>query len=131
MVIETAEVIESLPRGIVIRFIKHGACSSCAVSGICGVRDNSMYIGQVSSYAFRKGDIIKVRIDEKKTNIASVIVFFIPLVIFILSLFLLRNINEAANFLVSLGMVLVYYLLMRLALKKKGSYFHIEILKKL
>jgi len=131
MVIETAEVIESLPRGIVIRFIKHGACSSCAVSGICGVRDNSMYIGQVGSYAFRKGDIIKVRIDEKKTNIASVIVFFIPLVIFILSLFLLRNINEAANFLVSLGMVLVYYLLMRLALKKKGSYFHIEILKKL
>ena len=131
MVRETAEVIEILPRGITIRFTKHGFCSSCAVSGICAARDNSMYIEQDGGRAFRKGDIIEVGIDEKKTSFASVIVFLIPLVIFVLSLFLLRNINEAINFFISLGIVLVYYLLVRLAIKKKGSYFHIKILKKL
>jgi len=131
MIRETAEVIESSAHGITIRFIKHGECSSCAVSGICGTKDNSMYIKQVSSHTFKKGDIIEVGVDEKKTNFASIIVFFIPLVIFILSLFLLRNINEAVNFFVSLGIVSVYYLVMYLALRKKGSYFHIKILGKL
>jgi len=130
MIKETAEVIEILPKGIAIRFTKYGSCSSCAVSGICGTKDNSMYIEQDSSHTFRKGDIIEVEIDEKKTNFASVIVFFIPLVIFVLSLFLLRNINEAVNFLISLVIVLVYYFLVRLALKRKGSYFRIRILKK-
>lgn len=128
MVKETAEVIESLSRGITIRFIKHGECSSCAVSGICGVKDNSMYIEKANGHTFKKGDIIEVEIDEKKTNLASIIVFFIPLVIFILSLFFLRNINEAINFFVSLGIVLVYYFFIRLVLKKKSSYFHIKIL---
>ena len=131
MIRETAEVVEELPEGIAVRFIKSGRCSSCAVSGICGAKDNSMYIKQVLPHTFKKGDIIEVEIDEKKVNIASVIAFLIPLVIFFLSLFLLRNINEAANFFLSLGIVLVYYSFVRLVLKRKESYFHIKILRKL
>jgi len=128
---ETAEVIENSPKGIIVRFIKHGQCSSCAVSGICGSKDNSMYIPQDGGYTFKRGDRIEVAIEEKKVNLASLIIFLVPIVIFVLSLFLLRNIPEAINFFVSLGVVLVYYSFVHLVLKKKGSYFHIKILKKL
>ncbi len=130
MLREIVEVVDVFLTDVAIKLIKKPMCSCCRYSSLC-IREKEFIRIPKGNFSLQKGDRVEIGVEEKKTIIASIVMFLIPACIFILSLFLYRNRAELVNFFLAIGITLIYYLIVRLLLKKRGTYFHIKIIRKL
>lgn len=127
---ETVEVIEVWGDKAKIKFTKKENCSCCKASHVCGMGKEKLTI---NSYNFnlKVGDKIEVGIEEKKTLLASLVMFLIPGTLFMLSLMIFRQRGEALSFLLALLILCTYYITVKFLLKNHGKKFHLKILKKI
>ena len=82
-------------------------------------------------FSLKPGDKIEIGIQEKKTILASLINFFIPALLFVASLIIFKDRGELNSFLGALVVLIVYFVVVKLILRKKGRYFNLTILQKI
>lgn len=129
MLKEIVEVAQVLDDKVKVRFTKNSSCSCCRVSFICHqAQDTLLLDGQ--GFSLKEGDKIEVEIDERKTMLANLIVFLLPVIIFISSLILFKNYGEAMSFFLAMSSVCIYYVIVKVILKVQGRRFKIRILRK-
>ncbi|MCK5494021.1 MAG: SoxR reducing system RseC family protein, partial [Candidatus Omnitrophica bacterium] len=78
-----------------------------------------------------KNDKIEIAIEERKTILASLIIFFVPGFLFISGLIIFKNRGELESFFLALGVISVYYMFVKIILKKYGKKFNLKILRKI
>ena len=127
---EVVDVIKAQDSKITIKFTRKQACSKCPTSYICHKnKDQTMDINS-QGFSLKPGDKIEIGIQEKKTILASLINFFIPALLFVASLIIFKGRGELNSFLGALVVLAVYFIVIKLILKKKGRYFNLNILQK-
>lgn len=126
---ETAQVIDVQEGKVKIKFEKKSMCSCCRYTALCGGADEFVTV-ENSLGALDKGDAVEVGIEEKKTVLASILTFLAPAIVFLFSLIVLRDISQLTSFFLAICAVMVYYLILKMVLRRKGSYFNIKILRK-
>lgn len=129
MLKEIVEITQVLQNKVRVKFQKSSSCSCCKVSYICNKGEETLLLDK-DGLSLEKGDKVEIAIDEKKTLLANVIIFFIPGVIFIASLVFFKDKGELLSFFLALSVVCIYYVIIKLILKSQGKKFKIKILKK-
>jgi len=127
---ETVEVVEVTPDKVKIKFTKSQMCACCRMQQLCG-RGKELLTINNCGFTLKEGDKIGIEIDERKTLLANVIAFLIPAIVFIAGLFIFYNKGELISFLLALVAVCLYYVIVKLFLRKHGRKFDIKILRKL
>lgn len=126
-VVEVTEVIGNQAR---IVFKKRKMCDCCRMSYFCGRGESTLLI---DSYGFLldKGDKIEIGVDEKKTFLASFLVFLLPAIIFVAGLIVFGDKGELVSFSLAFLGICIYYGIFRLFLGRYSKKFTIAILRKL
>lgn len=126
---EVVEVIEALDKKVKVKFEKNKACLGCNVSQICNRGDGILIIPNITG-DLKSGDRVEISIDEKKVVLANLLLFFLPLIIFITTLILTKGSQEFFSFLYGLLAIFIYYVIVKIILKKYGQKFNVKILRK-
>lgn len=127
---EVVEVESVFGNKAQIKFSKKTMCSCCRLGSVCGSGQGSLTIDS-AGFSLAKGDRVEVAIDEKKNLLAAILTFLIPAVVFLASLVLFKAQGEINSFLLAIGALCLYYLILKLALKKQAKKFNIQILRKI
>ena len=127
---EIVNVIEAWNNKVKVKFTKKKMCSCCKLSGVCGMGTEALVLDN-HGLALKAGDNIEIGIEEKKTLLASLIMFLIPALLFISSLVFFKNYGEALSFFLAIFVLCIYYIVAKLILKKKGKEFNLKILRKI
>lgn len=124
-------VVEDVFEGKVrIKFERKLSCSCCRLQAVCGQGKGSLDIDN-DNFSLKKGDQIEVAIDEKRSLLATILIFLVPAAIFVVSLVIFKDKGEITSFFLALGVVCVYYVFLKLALKVEGKKFNLRIIRKL
>lgn len=126
---EIVSVTEAWENKVRVQFTKKEMCSCCKLSAVCGMGTEVLILDN-PGLALGAGDNIEIGIEEKKTFLASLIMFFIPALLFVSSLVFFKNYGEAVSFFLALSVLCSYYIITKLILRKKGKGFHLNILRK-
>jgi sigma-E factor negative regulatory protein RseC len=93
------------------------ACASCQEKGACTMADKKDKIVDIKgNYNVKKGDLVTVLMQQKLGLPALILGYILPLVLVITSLVLLLSlsINEALSGLISILILLPYYIILRI-----------------
>jgi positive regulator of sigma E activity len=127
---EIVEVESVYGKSIEISFEKKKSCDCCRIASLCNPRRQSVRI-DAGSFSLNKGDRIEVGIEETKVLCASILLFLLPAVFFVGVLAALQGISELVSFFVAFLAVCVYYVLIKLVLRKHAGIFALRIRRKL
>ncbi|MEI8350276.1 MAG: SoxR reducing system RseC family protein [Candidatus Omnitrophota bacterium] len=130
MLTEVAEVVEANGNAVKIKFTKRPMCSCCNFNTLCKGGEDSLSITNVP-FPVQCGDKIEVSVEEKVSLVGSILLFGIPIVIFVTVVLLLKRHSEITSFLAALCTIAFYYAIIKIAVKKKEKYFNLKILRKL
>jgi positive regulator of sigma E activity len=130
MLKEVVEIVKVEGDKVEIEFRKNKMCSCCRMHYLCGKGENTLLIDN-RDFSLKEGDKVEVGIDERQNILANIIIFLIPAIIFIGSLVGFKNQGEVKSFFLALVAVCLYYVVVKLLLRKHGRKFDIKILKKL
>ena len=128
---EVVDVIKVQDSKVTIKFTRKQAWSKCPTSYICHKNKDQTIEIDSQGFNLKPGDKIEIGIQEKKTILASLIKFFIPALLFVVSLIIFKGRGELNSFLYALGVLIVYFVVVKLILRKKGRYFNLTILQKI
>jgi positive regulator of sigma E activity len=128
---EVVEVVEKKDGKIKVRFEKKSLCSCCRFSFLCSNPQEAVVIDDNSNFDLRAGDKIEISIEEKKQLLAGLILFFVPAIIFLVSLILARGFGETKAFFLGVASILIYYLLIKIIIKKVKPSLNFKIIGKL
>mgnify|MGYP001246713560 CR=1 FL=1 len=129
MLKEIVEVTQVLQDNVRVKFQKSSSCSCCKVSYICNKGEETLLLDR-DGFSLEKGNKVEIAIDEKKTLLANIIIFFVPVVLFIAGLVFFKGRGELLSFFLALSAVCIYYVIVKFILKSQGKKFKIKILKK-
>ena len=127
---EIVSVIEAWDNKVRVQFIKKEMCSCCKLSAVCGMGTEVIVLDN-HGLTLGAGDNIEIGIEEKKTILASLIMFLIPALLFISSLVFFKNYGEVLSFSLAISVLCIYYVVAKLILRKKGKEFNLKILRKI
>jgi len=127
---EIVSVIEAWNNKVRVQFTKKEMCSCCRLSAVCGMGTEVIVLDN-HGLTLGAGDNIEIGIEEKKTILASLIMFLIPALLFISSLVFFKNYGEALSFSLAISVLCIYYVVAKLILRKKGKEFNLKILRKI
>jgi len=127
---EIVDVIEVCDNKIKVRFTKKEMCSCCKLSDVCGMSKETLTL-ENNQLNLAVNDRVEIGIEEKKTLIASLIMFFTPALIFVSSLVFFRSHGELFSFSIALLAICIYYVSVKLMLRKNGKKFNLKILRKI
>ena len=127
---EIVSVIETWNNKVKVKFTKKEMCSCCKLSDLCGMGEEVLVLDN-HNLALGAGDNIEIGIEEKKTILASLIMFLIPALLFVSSLVFFKNYGEALSFSLAISVLCIYYVVAKLILRKKGKEFNLKILRKI
>ena len=127
---EIVEVVSAWEGGVKIKFTKKEMCSCCRLSAVCGMGEEVLVLDN-HLLTLKAGDNIEVGIEEKKTLLASLIMFLMPALLFMSSLVLFKNYGEASSFFLAISVLCIYYVVAKMILKKKSKEFNLKILRKI
>ena len=127
---EIVEVDKVLPDKVKIKFSKNGMCDCCKMDTMCGKGKNNLIIDDCG-FKLHPNDKIEIAIEERKTILASLIIFFVPGFLFISGLIIFKSRGELESFFLALSLISVYYMLIKFSLKKYGKKFNLKILRKI
>ncbi|MCD4746361.1 MAG: SoxR reducing system RseC family protein [Bacteroidales bacterium] len=102
---------------IYISIISQSACASCHVKGMCSVADMKEKIIEIENTKnnnYKIGDTVTVVMEKSSGTKAVVLGYFIPFIILLISLIVLISItnNEGLSGLISIGILIPYYLIL-------------------
>jgi len=126
---EIVSVIEAWNTKVKVKFTKKEMCSCCKLSAICGMGEEVLVLDN-HDLSLGAGDNIEIGIEEKKTILASLIMFLMPALLFVSSLVFFKNYGEALSFSLAISVLCIYYVVAKLILRKKGKEFNLKILRK-
>jgi len=127
---EIVSVIEAWNNKVKVKFTKKEMCSCCKLSAVCGMGAEVLVLDN-NRLTLKAGDNIEIGIEEKKTILASLIMFLMPALLFVSGLIFFRDYGEALSFSLAILMLCIYYVGVKLILKKKGKKFNLNILRKI
>jgi len=127
---ECVKVEEVSTDRVRIKFEKNKMCSCCRMGGVCAKGEDTLTIDGCG-FSLKSGDKIEVGVEEKKTFLAGIAMFLLPAVIFISNLIVFEHKTELVGFSLALGSVCIYYIALKIVLKKHGKKFNLRILRKL
>ncbi|MCD6583631.1 MAG: SoxR reducing system RseC family protein [Candidatus Omnitrophica bacterium] len=128
---EVAQIVKIDTNKIKIRFVKKSMCNRCRLNFLSSCGENTLILSCPDKLSLRVGDKIEVGVKEEKFLFASLVLFFLPTLIFIFSLTILRDQHAVISFLGSLFFLGVYYVILKLILKKLKLNLSVKILRKL
>jgi len=126
---EIVSVIEAWNAKVKVKFTKKEMCSCCKLSAVCGMGTEVLVLDN-HDLSLGTGDSIEIGIEEKKTILASLIMFFMPALLFVSSLVFFKNYGEALSFSLAISVLCIYYVVAKLILRKKSKEFNLKILRK-
>ena len=126
---EIVSVIEAWNTKVKVKFTKKEMCSCCKLSAVCGMGEEVLVLDN-HDLSLGAGDNIEIGIEEKKTILASLIMFLMPALLFVSSLVFFKNYGEALSFSLAISVLCIYYVVAKLILRKKGKEFNLKILRK-
>ena len=128
---EVVDVIKVQDSKVTIKFTRKQACSKCPTSYICHKnKDQTMDINP-QGFNLKPKDKIEIGIQEKKTLLASLINFLFPSLLFVASLIIFKGRGELNSFFAALIVLAVYFIIIKVILRRKGRYFNLTILQKI
>ena len=127
---EIVRVIEAWNNKVKVKFTKKEMCSCCKLSGVCGIGTEVLVLDN-PILTLKAGDDIEIGIEERKTLLASLIMFLMPALLFVSSLVFFKEYGEALSFSLAILMLCIYYVAVKLLLRKKKKEFNLKILRKL
>lgn len=131
MITEIVEVADVISDKIIIKFSRKSTCANCKLGSFCGKEKDDLVSIDKQSFELKKGDRIEIGIEEKKSLLISSLIFFIPIVIFIILLTVFRQFNELTSFTIAVSALFCYYLLVKVITKRKNQYFKVSILRRI
>lgn len=111
---------------VLVSISTHSACSGCHAEGICGISGKEeKFVDVMGKYNVLPGDSVTVLMKQASGSKAVILSYLVPLVIVItcLIIFSLLSINELAAGLVSIIMLMPYFLILYLFRKKINRSF--------
>ncbi|RKX44381.1 MAG: hypothetical protein DRP27_06595, partial [Thermotogae bacterium] len=115
---EVAQIVKIDTNKIKIRFVKKSMCNRCRLNFLSSCGENTLILPRPDKLSLRVGDKIEVGVKEEKFLFASLVLFFLPTLVFIFSLMVLRHQHAVISFLGSLFFLRLYYIGLKLVLKK-------------
>jgi sigma-E factor negative regulatory protein RseC len=134
--IETAKIVKVEKSSIIVKMENSSSCSSCAISGSCSLSSNSKtMIPKPKGVEFQIGDYVEFQMPEHLgATKLSVLLYGIPLIIFIGGTISLLDLTKIGNFLslgLSLGGAGIYYWLLSRYSKKHSEKFSPYVVRKI
>ena len=127
---ETVEVVKVTGEQAIIKFEKRKSCDCCRASGFCNKGKEQMKIS-TCGFSLQAGNRVEVEIGEKKTLQAGSLLFFLPALLFIVNLALFRQRGELVSFFLAFLSVCLYYVVVKVLMRKLAKRFAITIVRKL
>lgn len=130
MLKEKVTIVYAIGDKLTIGFKRHQMCPSCKISDMCNrQREETLIIEKENK--FKNGDIIEIGIEGKKVFLINILLFGIPIVVFIIFLAIMSNKGELIAFLTATLFLVFYYVFLRMFLYIKKHYFDFKFLRKL
>lgn len=126
-IVEVAEVQGSKVK---VRCQRKAMCSCCSLRFACAPRKEFIVVDANPGVSLNAGDTIEVGIEESKVFLGNVILFFVPSLIFVVLMILLRNLSVVQSVGIGIGALLVYYFLVKILLRYKKLWGDIRMLRK-
>lgn len=126
---EIVQVVTATKDKVEVKFQKTAACSCCRLTHLCKSTEETLLVDN-PGLNLATGDKVMLGIDQKKTFLAYLIIFLIPITIFLSGLIILRNKGELLSFLLAFLGVCIYYIITKLILRKQEKKFSLKILGK-
>lgn len=130
MLKEEAKVINASQNKATVKVTRQKMCSCCPISEFCLSTEQTLTIDNVN-LKLAEGDKVEIGIEDKKNFLAGLFAFLAPCFIFVTILIVFKKSGELNSFFLAILAIIVYYLILRVFLKKNNSYFNIKILKKI
>lgn len=127
---EVVKVVGKQGDKLKIKFEKTAMCSHCRFNSLCSP-DEIMTIDDNPSLGLKAGDKIEVGIEESKTFLASLAIFFIPTIIFIITLVLFKNLGVIKSFSLGILFMVLYYIIAKIVLRETQSRLKLRIMSKI
>lgn len=126
---EIVEVVTKQGDKLKIKFEKTAMCSHCRFTSLCSSQE-IITIDDKPDLDLKAGDRIEVGIEESKTFWVSFAIFFIPAIIFIIAVVVFKNWGVIKSFSLGILFMVVYYIIVRIVLKKIHSHLKLKIISK-
>ncbi|NDV65110.1 SoxR reducing system RseC family protein [Bacteroides sp. 224] len=126
-------IVESIEGShLFVRIVQTSACASCSVKGHCSSSESKEKIIEISSsdFAYKIGDKVIVVGETSMGMMAVFLAFIIPFFILVVSLFVCMSVtdnNELLSGLISLGLLIPYYIVLWLNKNKLKKNFSFSI----
>jgi sigma-E factor negative regulatory protein RseC len=126
-------VIENIQNNkIFVRILSQSACSTCHAKGACNVaemKDKIIELEGLKDRQLKKGDEVMVRLDESLGKKAVFLGYVLPLLILVISIIVFISLleNEGLSALISILMLVPYYLVLYLFKKRLRSVFRFHL----
>lgn len=130
MLKESVEVIETHGMDIKVKFTKRPMCSCCNFNTFCKSGEDTVAIANVP-FRLRVGDKVDVGVSEKISAAGSVLLFGMPIIIFVAVILFLKKQPEIFGFCAALSAIAFYYAIVRILVKKREKLFNLTVLRKL
>lgn len=126
---ETAEVIQVKDNKILLKVEKKAMCGCCKITSICN-KNQGMFEAPANDLSLVKGDRVEIGIETQKALKAILLVFILPLSLFILSLAVFQAQGELLSFFLAISVMVLYYGITKLFLRKTKK-FDLKVLRKI
>ena len=115
--IEQTGIIEELSQGTAtVRFTQHAACGSCSAKMLCGMTESTddKIIVPTNNLDLSLGEQVKLQMERSLGLKAVGLAYIIPIILFLTILLILNSVgfNELLSGLISLGILLPYFLIL-------------------
>ena len=95
------------------------SCEHCNLRASCCVFGNNnnnreLKIQNNNLNDFNIGDMVYIEISEGKGSLYSILIFLIPLILFLIPIIALQNIfNQGINLLFGIGLIIIYFFILK------------------
>ncbi|MBN3041214.1 MAG: SoxR reducing system RseC family protein, partial [Candidatus Omnitrophica bacterium] len=122
-------VLDADKQKVTIVFKKKKMCDCCRLSSFCGKGEESMIISN-PGLDLNPGDQIEIAVNENKNIQANILAFLLPALVFLATLVFSPSNSELFSFFLAIFLVCLYYILLKIFMKRFNKYFEIKIVKK-
>lgn len=126
---EEAKVIKVEKDKILLKVERKAMCGCCRIAPVCNKNEGIFEIPN-NNLGLTKGDRVEVGIEAQRVLGATLLIFIFPALLFVLSLVVFRQKGELLSFFLALLVVVFYYGVVKLFLRKTKK-FDLNILGKI
>ena len=126
-------IVDHIEKGkVFVRILSQSACSACHAKGMCSVsevEDKIIEVDVTNEEAYKNGEQVTVRMQQKLGRKAVILGYVVPLVILVASIITFVTVlkNEGLAALFSMLMLVPYYFILYLLRKKLKQQFSFSI----